>query len=70
MIAPVMSLAQLRTKAKTDKKYADLAILAATKLGYEVEDWLEGALLSLTDEAQETSEDDVIEEINLLRSEV
>jgi hypothetical protein len=70
MIAPVMSLSQLRTKAKSDKKYADLAILAATNLGYEVEDSLEGALSSLTDEALETSEDDVIEEINFLRSEV
>lgn len=70
MIAPVMSLAQLRTKAKTDEKYEKLAILAATNLGYEVEDSLEGALMSLKESAEETSEDEVIEEVNAIRSEV
>jgi Holliday junction resolvasome RuvABC DNA-binding subunit len=70
MIAPVMSLAQLRTKANTDPNYRKLAILAAENLGYKPNENLDEAMRQLRVEAQETSEDDVVEEVNFLRSDV
>lgn len=70
MIAPVMSLAQLRTKANKDPKYRTLAILTASGFGYKPEDNIDEAMRQLHIEADKTSEDEVIEEINFLRSEV
>lgn len=71
MIAPVMSLAQLRAKANKDPKYRALAILAAEKLGYATDGLYDTAMFFLQDAtASEWSEDDVIEEVNALRSEV
>lgn len=70
MIAPVMSLAQLRAMANKEPKYRDLAILAAENLGYSPEDSFSEAMADLHDAAGETSEDAVIEEVNALRSDV
>jgi hypothetical protein len=70
MIAPVQSLAQLRAKANKDPKYRSLAILAANNFGYTPEDNYQRAMSSLHEVASETSEDEVIEEVNSLRSEV
>lgn len=70
MIAPVMSLAQLRAKANKDPKYRSLAILTASNFGYKPNENLDEAMRQLHTEANETSEDDVIEEVNFLRSEV
>jgi len=70
MIAPVLSLAQLRAKANKDPKYRALAILAASNFGYTPEENLDEAMRQLHVEANETNEDDVIEEVNFLRSEV
>lgn len=70
MIAPVMSLAQLRAKANKDPKYRALAILTAENLGYKPEGNLDEAMRQLRVEAQETSEDEVIEEVNFLRADV
>lgn len=71
MIAPVMSLAQLRAKANKDPKYRSLAILAAEKLGYETDGLYDTAMFFLQDAINsEWSEDDVIEEVNALRGEV
>ncbi len=70
MIAPVQSLRQLRSKANIDPKYRALAILAAEDLCYKPLDNLDEAMRQLYVESKETSEDDVIEQINFLRSEV
>jgi hypothetical protein len=70
MIAPVMSLAQLRTKANTDPKYRSLAIFAAETLGYNPNGNLDEAMRQLRVEALETSEDEVIEEVNFLRTDI
>lgn len=69
MIAPVMSLAQLQSKAYKDSKYKDLAIRAAENLG-ETPGNLTEALELLRQVADETSEDEVVEEVNFLRSEI
>lgn len=70
MIAPIQSLAQLRTKAIKDPRYQKLAVLVSEKLGYETDGLYETALSFLKDAAAETSEDEVIEEVNALRNEV
>jgi len=70
MIAPVQSLAQLQAKVNKEPKYRELAILAAKRLGYDPEDNYKEAMADLKDEAGETSEDEVVEEINFLRSEI
>lgn len=70
MIAPVMSLAQLRAKANKDTKYRSLAILVATNLGYKPNENLDEAMRQLHTEANETSEDAVIEEVNFCRDQV
>jgi hypothetical protein len=71
MIAPIQSLAQLRAKANKDPKYRSLAILAANNLGGDVGDSLDRAMNWLYTNAQEgEGEDDVIDEVNFLRSEV
>lgn len=70
MIAPVMSLAQLKSKAKTDERYKNLAIQTAISLGYEVEDQLKAALECLDDAAKDTSEEEIVEEVNSLRGQV
>lgn len=70
MIAPVQSLAHLRAMSNKEPRYKTLAILAASNLGYETDDLFDVAMSFLRDAASETSEDDVIEEVNALRSEV
>lgn len=70
MIAPVMSLAQLRAKANKEPKYRALAILTASNMGYSPLESLDEAMRQLHVEANETSEEDVIEEVNALRGEV
>lgn len=70
MIAPIMSLAQLRAKANKEPKYRSLAILTAENLGYKPEGRLDEAMRQLGIEALETSEDEVVEEVNFLRGEV
>lgn len=70
MIAPIQSLAQLRTKAIKDPRYKTLAIVLAKSYGYDPGDRFSEAMDNLTDVADETSESEVIEEANALRSEV
>lgn len=70
MIAPVMSLNQLRTMSKKEPRYKTLAIAAAKKFGYDPLDDFGAAMADLHDVAAEDGEDEVIEEVNALRSEV
>lgn len=64
MIPRVHSLAQLKTRAKTDPRYAQLAMIAARNLGGDGKSdpfrWLEL-------NAMETSEAGVVGEINFCR---
>jgi hypothetical protein len=67
-LAPVTSLADLRTRAAGDPRYAALAIAAAMNLGGAVgDDNLDAAMRWLRLNAQETSEDGVVEEVNYCR---
>lgn len=69
MIAPVMSLAQLRTKANKEPKYRALAIIAANNLGGDVGDSLDLAMQCLYDNVNDgDGEDAVIEEVNFCRN--
>lgn len=70
MIAPVMSLAQLRAMSNKEPRYKTLAITAAKNFGYDPGDSFCEAMADLHDVASETSEDEVVEEVNALRSEV
>jgi len=70
MIAPVMSLAQLRAMSNKEPRYKTLAITAAKNFGYDPGDSFCEAMMNLNDVAGETSEDEVVEEVNALRSEV
>lgn len=66
-MAPILSLAQLRTKALKDPNYRKLAILAAESLGGDPGEDLNKALDWLNTIAIESSEEGVIEEVNFCR---
>lgn len=70
MIAPVQSLAHLRAMANRNPKYHQLAILTAYNLGYRPEESLDEAMTQLHNEANETSEDEVVEEANYCRTQM
>lgn len=71
MIAPVMSLAHLRTKAKGDVRYRNLVFLAAQKFDFDPSsNDLDDALAHLQSEALASGEEEVTEEVNALRNEV
>ena len=59
----VKSLGELACLAKTDTRYADLAIRSAANLGKTVAD-VAGAMRWLNINADETDEDGVIAEVN------
>lgn len=67
-LAPIQSIAQLRSKASRDENYKQLALLAAKNLGSEPTENLNEAIRWLEINASE-SEDEagVVEEINALR---
>ena len=67
-MVPILSLAQLQSKAKTDPNYKLLAILAAENLGGSPGESLDEAMQWLNTNAQETDEEGVVEEINFCRS--
>lgn len=66
LIPAVSSIADLRMKARTDPRYAKLAMVAASNLGGQSET-LDGALRTLELNAAETDEDGVVGEINYCR---
>lgn len=68
-LAPIQSLAQLRTKALRDENYKRLAIFAAQQLGGETED-LNQAMKYLETSANDTDEDEVVEEVNFCLAEL
>lgn len=70
MIAPVQSLAHLRAMSNKEPRYKTLAIVAAKNFGFDPGDSFCEAMADLHDAAGETSEEDVIEEVNALRDAV
>lgn len=70
MIAEIQSLAHLRAQSNKDPRYKKLAILVAEQMGYKPNNNLDEAIRQLRVEANDTSEDEVVEEINFLRSEI
>lgn len=67
-IPKVRSLVELRSLAKSDRRYRNLAIIAAQNLGGDVkDDDLDGALRWLELNASETSEKGVVDEVNFVR---
>ena len=66
-LAPVVSLADLAFRAKSNPEYAGLAIRAAENLGGTPNGKLESAMRWLNISADETSEDGVVDEINFCR---
>ena len=74
MIAPIQSLAQLKSKARKDPKYRDLAVLTAQDLGGPSENndlvvtvTLDEVLNWLSIVAGEDGEDSVVEDLNARR---
>jgi hypothetical protein len=68
IIAPVLSLAQLKCKAKRDANYAKLAMVSAKNLGGKPTN-LDEALRWLDTVANETGDEDgTVEEINFCRA--
>jgi len=66
LIAKVKTLAELRMLAKTDKRYEQLAIIAAQNLGDDAKS-LEAAMKWLNTNAMETDEKGVVAEVNFCR---
>lgn len=71
-MARVVSLSDLKTRSRTDDRYARLAMLAAENIGWAVPQdenprIVEQALAWLTTNARETSEDGVVDEVNACR---
>jgi len=62
----VVSLRDLRDRAETDPRYKELIMVAASNLG-GVATTFEGAWRALCDNANETSEDGVVDEVNFVR---
>ena len=62
----VTSLGDLFYRATSDKRYENLAVIAANNLGGNVKD-LVGAKRILNMNAMETSEDGVVDEVNFCR---
>jgi hypothetical protein len=63
---PVISIYELRMKAKKDEKYATLAIIAAANLGCHLPGF-EEAIKWLNTEADWSTEEGVVAEINFCR---
>lgn len=66
LLARITSLGDLRQRAKTDERYARLAIVAAQNLGGSAKD-VAGALRWLGTNADETDERGVVNEVNFCR---
>lgn len=68
MIAPIQSLAQLKSKARKDPKYRDLAMVTAQDLGGPSEESdLTVVLNWLSIVADEEGEESVVEDLNARR---
>jgi hypothetical protein len=68
MIAPIQSIAQLRSLAGKNPKYHQLALAAAENQGLEGDDLdLNAAISWLNEIAKEDGEENVVEEINFCR---
>lgn len=66
LMAPVTSLMDLKNRAARDGRYVELAIMAAHNLGGPSENFRE-AMQTLFDNAAETDEEGVVDEINGVR---
>jgi hypothetical protein len=67
MINPVRSLGDLRSRARVDARYAQLAVRASHNLGGPAGDDLNAALHWLDLNALETNEQGVVDEVNFMR---
>lgn len=67
MIRPISSLGDLHRKALVDPSYLRLAFVAAENLGGAPMNTLDQAMRWLRINAQETTEDGVVDEINHCR---
>lgn len=63
----VKSLGELRNLAASDERYAKLLHAASENLGGRIGDTLEGAYRNLINNANETDEDGVVDEVNFCR---
>lgn len=63
----VRHLMELKNLAGTDPRYAKLLHAASENLGGKLGDTLEGAYRNLINNANETDEEGVVEEVNFMR---
>jgi hypothetical protein len=74
-LAPIQSLAHLRRKVFADKNYKEFVVEAAKRMGKKtiINDGLDDyddALIWLTDKADLSGEDELIEDLNFIREEL